>query len=212
MATAAPAAVESVDFADVVDGPALISGENEAPEEVFASDSGSAADPFMLILQELEVMLMDEEFNSRVDAFAEEHCDDFEPGEENKLVYTTRFNEYSAMVEAFIEERLGASIQSFDMAGFCDTLAKRAKESDGGLPGPLEMLHSMTDFDAFKELMLSAKEGKAVEAAGGSLDVCGEKLDLAASGNALEDADGEVRPELDGALSISGLTITGTAH
>jgi hypothetical protein len=101
------------------------------------------------------------------------------------------------------------------MAGFCATLAERAKANDGDLPPPLEMLHSMTDFDAFKELMLSAKQGKAVEAMNGSLSVCGAKLGIDTVGPAanlpgLEDEEGgEVRSELDGmGLSISGLSIS----
>jgi ADP-ribosylation factor 2-binding protein len=152
--TEANAAIVGGDFADIVDGPALVSGEgDEAVDEVIATDDGSSTkDAFSLILQELEVMLMDEAFNERVDAFAEEHCHEFEDSDENKLIYTALFNDYSAMVETFIEERLGASVQSFDMAGFCATLAERAKANDGDLPPPLEMLHSMTDFDAFKEL------------------------------------------------------------
>ena len=74
---------------------------------------------------------------------------------------------------------------------------------------------SMTDFDAFKELMLSAKQGKAVEAMNGSLSVCGAKLGIDTVGPAanlpgLEDEEGgEVRSELDGmGLSISGLSIS----
>ena len=217
MAVTENAAIVGGDFADIVDGPALVSGEgDEAVDEVIATDDGSSTkDAFSRILQELEVMLMDEEFNERVDAFAEEHCHEFEDSDENKLIYTTLFNDYSAMVETFIEERLGASVQSFDMAGFCATLAERAKANDGDLPPPLEMLHSMTDFDAFKELMLSAKQGKAVEAMNGSLSVCGAKLGIDTVGPAanlpgLEDEEGgEVRSELDGmGLSISGLSIS----
>lgn len=220
MATAAaapPPEIGGVDFADVVDGPELVS-ETECVEEVIASDDGSkTTDTFSLILQELEVMLMDEALNERVDAFASEHCGIFEAGDENKLEYTALFNQYSSMIETFIEERLGASVASFDMAGFCATLAERAAANDGDLPPPLEMLYSMADFDAFKELMLSAKEGQAVEAAGGSLGVCGAKMDLdlgvgPASGlPGLDDEGGEggeVRSELDGALAISGLAVS----
>jgi len=210
----AAAVVEGTDFADVVDGPALVSEEADA-EEVFASDDGSKqpTDTYSLILRELEVLMMDEGLNARVDEFTTKHCDEFEAGEENKLVYTTLFTEYTALIEAYIEEKLGASVQSFDMAGFCATLAERAK-GDEELPPPLEMLHSMADFDAFKELMLSAKAGRDAEAAGGLLCVSGApmRMDVGVGpgvdlpGLDDDDGDGEnIAPELDSLLSISAI-------
>lgn len=210
MAETAPAA----DFSDVVDGPALVSAEEEGgAEEIFASDDGSKqpSDTYSLILQELEILMMDEGLNERVDGFTTKHCDEFEAGEENKLIYTTLFAEYTTLIETYIEEKLGASVKSFDMAKFCATLAERAK-GDDELPPPLEMLYSMADFDAFKELMLSAKAGCAAEAAGGLLCVSGApmRMELGVGAGALpglDDDDGDdgasVAPEL------SDLLITG---
>lgn len=206
--------IEAHDFANVVEGQEIdgaMSGE-----EVFAANEGKSSDPYDMILTELEVLMMDEALNERVDAFTTEHCGVFESGEENKLVYTTLFTEYTAMIEAYIEERLGASVKAFDMAGFCATLAQRAKTEDA-LPPALEMLHSMADFDAFKELMLSAKAGMAAEAAGGLLCVSGAPMrvglgsdvaglpGLDTEDTADGDAEGTLAPELDDALSISAI-------
>lgn len=205
-------AVAAADFADTVDGAELVSDE-ALPEETFSSDDGSkTTDPFALALQELEVLLMDEAFNERVDAFSTQHCGEFEPGDENKLIYTTLFNEYSSMLESYIEERLGASIREFDMDGFCATLAERAKREEP-LPQSLEMLHSMADFDAFKEMMLSAKVGLAVEAESGAFCVSGEPLRLETSGVGAvglpglgdDDEGGEELVGVD--LAISGLKV-----
>ena len=73
------------------------------------------------------------------------------------------------------------------------------------------MLHSMADFDAFKELMLSAKAGLAAEAAGGSMCVSGGALRstrrqrwrvcLASTTTTYDDA--ALAPDLNDALSIS---------
>lgn len=209
------AAVEPADFADVVDGPELVSNE-DADEEVFASDDGSSGGPkdtYTLILEELEVLLMDESLNSRVDEFTTAHCAEFDDSDENKLCYTTLFAEYTALIESYIEERLGASIKAFDMTGFCATLAERAKSGDE-LPPPLEMLHSMADFDAFKELMLSAKAGLAAEAAGGSMCVSGGalRIDSTAAMEGLpglddddDTGDAALAPDLNDALSISAI-------
>ena len=200
---------------DVVDGPELVSNE-AGDEEVFASDTAKPADTYSLILQELEVLMMDEGLNDRVDEFTSTHCAVFEAGDENKLEYTSLFQEYTVLIESYIEERLGASVQSFDMAGFCGMLAERAKGGEE-LPPPLEMLHSMADFDAFKELMLSAKAGLAAEAAGGSLCVSGApmRMDIVSGGSGILPGDddddgepGEFAPELDGLLSIGGVKTT----
>ena len=181
------------DFDDVVDGAPLMSEEGGEEETFAESSSDKPQDSFDAVLTELEVLMMDEELNARVDAFTREHCMKFDAGDENKLEYTSLFAEYTGMVEAYIEERVGASVASFDMASFCATLSERAQSDDGLLDQPaFEMLVSYSDFDAFKQLMLSARQGLAVEAQTGELCVSGDKLGLSSSGMAegLDDEDG----------------------
>ena len=67
------AVIEAHDFANVVDGPELDSQEGTGEEEVFASDYGAKIDPYDLILQELEVLMMDESLNDRS---ARDHASD----------------------------------------------------------------------------------------------------------------------------------------
>ena len=87
------------------------------------------------------------------------------------------------MIEKYIEQQLGASLASFDLAAFCAELSARAGADETLLDHPaLEMLFAYTDFEAFKSLMLSTREGASVEAAGGSLCVSGEMLGLSGSG------------------------------
>ena len=202
---------EAADFSDAIDGPALVSNE-DGDEEIFASDdSGAPKDQYTLILEELEVLMMDEGLNARVDDFTTKHCHEFDDSDENKLCYTSLFAEYTALIEAYIEERLGASVKEFDMAGFCATLAERAKGCDE-LPPSLEMLHSMADFDAFKQLMLSTKLGLEAEAAGGELCVSGGALSMDAAGAGLglpgldDDADDADAVEMPG-LGLAGVSI-----
>ena len=196
------------------DGAPLL--EEEDGEEMIMDDGGSAskADAFTVALGELEVLMMDEGLTSRVDAFTSEHCGIFEAGDENKLEYTTLFAEYTSMVEAYIEQQLGASVASFDMQSFCATLSERVASDESLLDHPaLEMLFAYSDFEAFKALMLSTREGSAIEAAGGMLCVSGDKLDVIASpsgGSQMlpgmdDDGDGE---EMDG-LGVQGLSVSG---
>lgn len=204
------------------DGPPL--GDDEdlldgGDEEVFASDSNAAAsDSFDDVLAELEVLMMDESLNDHLDEFQRANCGVFERDDENKLEYTTIFNQYTAMVEAFLEERLGASVASFDMGSFCAQLTERAQKDPELLDQPaLESLFAYSDFDAFKEMMLSAKEGLSIEADSGLMLVAGEKLGLSGVGGG--DADGgadvgeggdedvgTLAPELDNALMITGVS------
>ncbi len=202
------------------DGPALagpdeeedLGGGSADDEETFASDK-APSDSFDAVLSELEVLMMEEELNEKIDAFYRDNCGVFEPGDENKLEYTTIFNEYTTMVETFIEERLGASVASFDMAAFCETLAQRAKSNPEFLEHPaLEALLAYSDFDAFKEMMLSAKEGFSIEADSGMMLVAGEHLGLSGEGGfgggmmMDDDGEGEEAP----GLSLTGLSLSPT--
>jgi len=208
----------SVDMADetfAADGKPLASEEGNDEEEIIdQGGSKSASDPFELALAELEVLMMDESLNDSVDAFTKEHCKIFEHGDENKLEYTTLFTKYTTMIEENIEQKLGASLSAFDMASFCTTLQERVKADESLMDHPaLEMLFAYTDFDAFKTLMLSTKDGASVEADGGALFVGGEQLGLAGAGSAglpgFEDGyDVGVGGEtLATDLSISGLSV-----
>ena len=114
-------------FADIVDGDDDELGDDiAAGEEVLAASESTGSDEFALIMAELENMMMDESFNSKVDAFTEQHCDEFEDSEENKLVYTSLFSEYTKLLEAHIEETLGAALKGFDMQKFCASLSERS--------------------------------------------------------------------------------------
>ena len=195
------------------DGAPLMSDEAVEDEEILADDGASAKnDPFDAALAELEVLMMDEGLTAAVDAFTKEHCGVFEPGDENKLEYTTLFTQYTTMVEQYIETQIGASIASFDMASFCATLAERSKGDESLLDHPaLEMLFAYTDFDAFKSMMLATREGAEVEAESGSLCVSGDKLGLAGVDGEMPDAEddddlgGEIAPDMGLSLSISGV-------
>ena len=85
----------------------------------------------------------------------EDHCHHFEPGEENKLVYTTVFEEYTEAIERLIESELERRVPGFDMEAFLVELADRREELDGDV---FEMLFTLTDFAAFKDLFVSFRQ------------------------------------------------------
>lgn len=188
-------------------------------EEVVAS-SGESGDQTAQILAELEVMMMDEGFNAKVDSFTQQHCEQFDEGEENKLICklthpasthslsqhstdggpgawvladTSLFTEYTKMLEAYIEQHLGATLDDFDMQTFCASLSTR--DDKEALPLALEMLSAYGDFEAFKAMMVSCKRGASL----GDMGVVGAPVRVFTE----EQEDGEEMPDLN--LSISGL-------
>jgi len=188
-------------FADIVDGDDDELGDDiAAGEEVLAASESTGSDEFALIMAELENMMMDESFNSKVDAFTEQHCDEFEDSEENKLVYTSLFSEYTKLLEAHIEETLGAALKGFDMQKFCASLSERSDAKE--LPLALEMLSAYGDFEAFKAMMLSCKVGRSL----GDMGVIGGKLPVHTD----EQEDGVEMPDLN--LSISSASGSGQSR
>ena len=179
---------------DLVDGH-YDDGAEDSPddEDVVVAESGESGDQTAQILAELEVMMMDEGFNTKVDGFTQKHCGEFDEGEENKLVYTSLFTEYTKMLEAHIEEHLGAALKDFDMQAFCAALSARDDKAE--LPLALEMLSAYGDFEAFKAMMVSCKVGASL----GDMGVVGAPLQV----HTEEQEDGEALPDLN--LSISGI-------
>uniref|UniRef100_A0A8C5VEI8 ADP-ribosylation factor-like protein 2-binding protein n=1 Tax=Microcebus murinus TaxID=30608 RepID=A0A8C5VEI8_MICMU len=82
---------------------------------------------------------------------------EFEDTEENKLTYTPIFNEYISLVEKYIEEQLPERIPGFNTAAFTTTLQHHKDEVAGDI---FDMLLTLTDFLAFKEMFLDYRAEK----------------------------------------------------
>ncbi|KAJ3005010.1 ADP-ribosylation factor-like protein 2-binding protein [Thoreauomyces humboldtii] len=121
---------------------------------------------FDAVVGELEDMLMDPYFVELHDSYLAEHCEVFTDDEENKLVYTPIFQDYVKLIEQFIEKRLRARLPWFSMASFLGMIKSRQESLDGDV---FDVLSSLADFDAFKELMLGFKQ----EQQGTSIDLSG---------------------------------------
>jgi len=173
----------------------------EDGELILASGAGSGSDSmFDAAIMELEQIMMEPAFNERVGAFMAANCNEFDDTEENKLIYTSIFEQYVEMLETYIEAELAERMPDFDMASFCTTLmergpAKLAEELD------LEMLGAFGDFEAFRQLMLAEKHGMECDAGdGGPLCLVGASLTM----HVEEQEDGIEIPDLN--LSITSAT------
>ncbi|NWQ90658.1 AR2BP protein, partial [Burhinus bistriatus] len=93
----------------------------------------------------------DDDFQLIQRTFMERHYQEFDDSEENKLIYTSIFNEYISLVEKYIEEKLLDRIPGFNMTAFTMSLQQHKDEMAGDI---FDMLLTFTDFLAFKEMFL----------------------------------------------------------
>jgi len=173
----------------------------DGDEDLEFCDAGGddpETDKFDSIVGALQDFMMDPDFEASQSTFCRAHCSHFEESEENKLVYTELFEQYTTMLEKAIDDRLTEQVEDFSMGEFIEALKRR--EGEGELEGEVfDMLMTLSEFDAFKELMLSYKfEG---ERAGLSLDA--EAMHVYAD----EQEDGEERPDLDCELTVTSLNV-----
>ncbi|XP_068904774.1 ADP-ribosylation factor-like protein 2-binding protein [Tenebrio molitor] len=118
---------------------------------------------FAQVIGYIEDILMDESFLNLHRNFMEDHWEEFEEGEENKLIYTDIFKKYIETIEKYIETELKKAIPHFSMLEFEYELRKRHHELEGEI---FEILSTFSDFVSFKEKFLdykAMKEGKAVD-------------------------------------------------
>eukprot|EP00128_Syssomonas_multiformis_P005958 Colp12_sorted_trinity150504_noHs@21928 len=130
----------------------------DADEEFTLTGEGSAQDAlFDAIVGHLEDIIMDDEFQSLQNNFMDKNCSVFEDAEENKLVYTEIFQNYTSSIENFIETKLKEREPGFSMDSFMGMIKARHDQVEGDV---FDLLTSLGDFNEFKELMLSFKAHK----------------------------------------------------
>ena len=99
---------------------------------------------------------LDPDFNRFQSSFLTAHCQSFDSGDENKLIYTTLFDEYVSRMEGFISTFLTKKLPGFQMEAFLIECEARGEEQLCG--DAFDVLTSMSDFTSFKEIMLAQKE------------------------------------------------------
>lgn len=133
---------------------------NDDEDCLCGKTSSNKCSYFDLIVGHLEDILIDKHFQKLQRDFFDKYCLEFEEIEENKLSYMEIFEEYVCTIERNIEERLKISIPNFDMETFLNEIQENKQYLDGEV---FEMLYTLSDFMAFKSLMLdyrAEKQGK----------------------------------------------------
>ncbi|KAK9872913.1 hypothetical protein WA026_020266 [Henosepilachna vigintioctopunctata] len=118
---------------------------------------------FAKVIGTIEDIIMEDDFSKLLTAFKEKYWNEFEDGEENKLIYTDIFREYLETIEKYIEERLRKIIDTFDMTDFENELKTRQNDLDGQI---FEILETFSEFGSFKNMLLdyrNMKMGRSID-------------------------------------------------
>ncbi|KAL4657034.1 ADP-ribosylation factor-like protein 2-binding protein [Arapaima gigas] len=133
-------------------------------EDEFTLSNCSDADAeFDTVVGNIEDIIMGEDFQQLQHYFMEKYYLEFDDSEENRLSYTTIFNEYVELLEKHIERQLMERIPGFCMDTFTDSLMQHKDEISGDV---FDMLLTFTDFLAFKEMFVeyrAKREGRDVD-------------------------------------------------
>ncbi|CAB4008077.1 ADP-ribosylation factor 2-binding [Paramuricea clavata] len=136
-------------------------------EEDLAIGRSSRSDKkFDVTIGHIEDIIMEDTFQELQNEFMEKHYHHFEDVEENKLVYTDIFTQYTNLIEKHLEECLKQRMPDFSMEEFMTSLQSRKDQIGGDI---FDMLLSFSDFIMFKQMFLdykADKEGKNVDLGG----------------------------------------------
>ncbi|XP_011161846.1 ADP-ribosylation factor-like protein 2-binding protein [Solenopsis invicta] len=134
-----------------------------SPEDIKQISKSEEDRSFDETIGHIEDLLLEEDFQALQHKFLEKYWDVFEPVEDNKLIYTDIFNEYNKAVETYLVDYLKKVMPQFTVDTLLHQLNKKQKELEGEV---FEVLSTITDFLAFKEMFLdyrAVKEGKVAD-------------------------------------------------
>merc|ERR1712059_153072 len=99
----------------------------------------------------IEDIVIDDSFQELQNDILEKYFHHFDSLEENKLVYTDIYREYTGEIEKYIEAELVQKLPGFRMDDFLVELTDRREQLNGDV---FEMLYTLSDFLAFKDLFV----------------------------------------------------------
>lgn len=105
----------------------------------------------------LEDLIMDDTFLHQQQSFIQQYCHEFENTEENKLSYTSIYQQYTTQVELQISttlQRIGYTLN--DLIVQCELHSEIVNSGHD----VFEILATIGDFQAFKQMMLDYKNDR----------------------------------------------------
>ncbi|XP_078400270.1 ADP-ribosylation factor-like protein 2-binding protein isoform X1 [Cetorhinus maximus] len=147
-------------------GDRVVEMEDTEDDNLATSVSSDVDAEFDTVIGHIEDIIMVEEFQQLQRNFMDKYYLEFENTEENKLIYTSIFQEYIDLLEKYIEQQLIERRPAFSMTTFITSLQQHKDEISGDI---FDMLLTFTDFLAFKEMFLDyrmEKEGRGLDFSG----------------------------------------------
>lgn len=123
----------------------VIDGMDDEYGIEISAEAGSPDDAaFDEVVGALQETLLDPQFTKLQTEFLNKHCMQFEASEENKLCYTSIFQDYQKTIEGYLEAKLHEAIESFSMETFMGQLESRKDQIDEPL---MDLLLSFSEFE-----------------------------------------------------------------
>lgn len=119
-----------------------------------------------VLLKKVAKVVTGDEFRSKSSAFLEKYCDEFSYEDENKLEYSQIHDRYQEEIEVSLLDALPPEdVEKLleQLPAYMESVS--ASDMDGSVGEALDLLTSLGDFTAFKELMLVTKRNKNSKAA-----------------------------------------------
>eukprot|EP00094_Tigriopus_californicus_P005149 TCALIF_04963-PA protein Name:"Similar to ARL2BP ADP-ribosylation factor-like protein 2-binding protein (Gallus gallus)" AED:0.29 eAED:0.37 QI:0/0/0/1/1/1/3/0/168 len=100
-------------------------------------------------------------FYSVFRSLLERFCEQFDGStEENNLIHMELFQEYNQSIESFIMQELAKQVEDFSLESFAEELKSYSDPLNEEI---LEMICSITDFEAFRDMVLEHKKSFLVD-------------------------------------------------
>ena len=129
--------------------------EDDFEESIVTKDSDNYK--FDLFTEALQEKVIEDSFETKQNDFCEKYYKVFEEKDENKLEYTKIFNEYTKTMEEFLEKELAKRVKEYKVDEFYKLLESKKFKIDEQL---LDTLLDLSEFNSFKQMMLSYKRDK----------------------------------------------------
>uniref|UniRef100_A0A7S0VZN7 ADP-ribosylation factor-like protein 2-binding protein n=1 Tax=Hemiselmis tepida TaxID=464990 RepID=A0A7S0VZN7_9CRYP len=127
-------------------------------------------------LKSIAVAIKQPAFKKEQDTFFDKYVNEFDEGDENKLIYTTIHNEYQELVEGLLTKEVGEELLvrvCEGMEAFIEASKESAPSQD--IVEAIDIMSSMGEFLAFKGTMVYKRKEK-MNAAAASLNIDGKKV------------------------------------
>ena len=123
-------------------------------------DSGSISADNKAVFVKITDYVTSTDFQEAQYLLINKHKDVFTDDDENKLEYTTIFEEYVQILEQTIDTRLIESFTQEQIQSFYINFATNFQEYQKLDPDTVDVLYGFIDFNKFKQLVLQIKKGE----------------------------------------------------